>query len=134
MGLVQEFKEFAMRGNVVDMAVGIVIGGAFGGIVKTLVDKVVTPPLGLLTANVPFVDWKLVLQEKSGDAAEVAINFGEFLNAVINFLVVAAAVFVVVKAINTLKRKEAEAPPAPPAPTKDQELLTEIRDLLRARG
>ena len=133
MGLLQEFKEFAMRGNVVDMAVGIVIGGAFGGIVNSLVKDVVMPPIGMAMNKVDFTSLKVVLQEKAGDAAEVSINYGLFITTVINFIIVALAIFVVIKAMNTLKKKQADAPP-PPAPlTKDQELLGEIRDALKAR-
>lgn len=142
MGFMKEFREFALKGNVMDMAVGIVIGAAFTTIVKALVDKVLMPPLGWLTGGIDFADKKLVLQhaaEAVGDKAaisEVAIGYGEFINAVINFTIVAFALFVVIKAMNTAKKrfeKEQVAPP-PPAPPADVVLLEEIRDLLKAKA
>ncbi len=141
MGFIQEFKEFAVRGNVVDMAVGIIIGAAFGKIVNSLVADVLMPPLGLILGGIDFSEQKLMLRqavpatETSEAVAEVSINYGLFINAAISFIIVAFAVFLLVKAINTLKRKqveEAKAEPKPPAPTLDQQLLTEIRDLLRS--
>jgi large conductance mechanosensitive channel len=135
MSVLTEFKEFAMRGNVIDMAVGVMIGGAFGKIVASLVDKVVMPPLGLAMNRVDFSALKIVLQERDAarNVAEVAIGYGEFLNTVINFLIVAVAIFAVVKVVNQLKRKQEAAPPPPPVPTREEVLLTEIRDVLRAR-
>ena len=142
MPLIREFREFALRGNVVDMAVGIVIGAAFTGVVKALVDKVLMPPIGLLTGGVDFTDKRFVLREAVVDAAgavstpAVAIGYGEFVNAVINLLIVAMALFIVIKAMNEAKRrfvKEQEAAP-PPAPPEDVSLLREIRDLLRQRA
>lgn len=133
MGIIKEFQDFAVKGNVVDMAVGIIIGGAFGTIVKSLVDDVVMPPIGLLLGGIDFSNLKLVLKPAEGDVAAVAINYGAFINNVISFLIVAWAVFMLVKAMNTLKKKEAAAPAAPPAPPADVVLLTEIRDLLARR-
>jgi large conductance mechanosensitive channel len=123
-----------MRGNVVDMAVGIVIGAAFGRIVNTLVNNVIMPPIGMVTGGVDFSDKKLVLKDAVAPAPEVAIGYGVFINAVIDFVIVAFALFMVIKLMNQLQRQQAAAPAAPPAPTKDQVLLSEIRDLLKARG
>ncbi len=129
MGLVKEFKDFAIKGNAVDMAVGIVIGAAFTGVVGSLVKDVMMPPLGFVTGGVDFADKMIVLKAADGDKPEVALTYGNFINAVIQFLIVAFALFMVVKAMNTLKRKE-EAVAAPAAPPADVQLLTEIRDLL----
>ena len=137
MGFFSEFKDFAMRGNVVDMAVGIVIGGAFGKIVSSFVADVLMPPIGMLTGGIDFSEQKVTLQEAvaATDGAEaveaVTLNYGTFINSVIDFIIVAFAIFLVDKAMNSAKKKEEEAPPAPPKPTKDQELLGEIRDLLK---
>jgi len=130
MSFVAEFKKFALRGNVVDLAVGVVIGAAFGKIVTSLVDNIIMPPIGWLIGGIDFSDWKWVLQPADAVAkkAEVAIQYGVFINVLIQFLIVAIAIFVVVKAINRLTRREEEAPAAPAA---DVVLLTEIRDLLR---
>ncbi len=133
MGIIKEFKEFAVRGNVIDLAVGVVIGGAFGKIVTSLVDDIIMPPIGYITGGVDFSDIKYVLKE--ADAAvntpEVAINFGNFINIIIQFLIVAFCIFCVVKGLNSLKRKEEVAPATPPAPSKEEVLLTEIRDILK---
>ncbi len=146
MKLVKEFKAFAMRGNVVDMAVGIIIGGAFGKIVSSFVADVIMPPIGLLIGGVDFADLQLVLKEgipAQLDAAgnvltelvpAVTINYGNFIMVVIDFLIIAFAIFMVIKAMNAAKKKEEAAPaapPAPPVPTKEEVLLTEIRDLLK---
>jgi large conductance mechanosensitive channel len=140
MGIIKEFQDFAVKGNVLDMAVGIIIGGAFGTIVKSLVDDVIMPPIGLLLGGVDFSD--LFLSLKGGSYASLAaakeagapvIAYGQFINNVISFIVVAWAVFLLVKAMNNFKKKQEAAPAAPPAPTKDQVLLTEIRDLLSRR-
>lgn len=133
MGMLSEFKTFAMRGNVIDLAVGVVIGASFGKIVTALVDNVIMPPIGLAIGGVDFSKWKWVLKPAVGEVPEVAIGIGTFINTIIQFTIVAFAIFMVVKAINRLSRKEAEKPAAPPAPTMDQQLLTEIRDLLAAQ-
>ncbi len=140
MSVFKEFRDFIARGNVVDLAVGVVIGGAFGKIVTSLVSDVVMPPIGLATGGADFSSLKIVL--KAADAAtktaEVAISYGAFINNVIQFLIIAAVIFLMVKAINSLKREaaaEAAAePPAPAGPTPSEALLTEIRDLLAARS
>ncbi len=127
-----------MRGNVVDLAVGVVIGAAFGNIVTSLVNDIIMPPLGLVVGGNHFKDLKLVLRENvlgaDGKVADVTLNYGAFLQNVFDFLIVALAIFAVVKLINKLKRKKAEAPEVPPAPTKEEVLLTEIRDALRSRN
>jgi large conductance mechanosensitive channel len=133
MGMMKEFKAFAMRGNVVDMAVGIVIGGAFGKIVSSFVADVVMPPLGMLLGQVNFVDLAITLKEASGEAAAVTINYGKFVQTVVDFVIVAFAIFMVVKGMNSLKKKEEAAPPAPPAPSKEEVLLGEIRDILKQK-
>jgi large conductance mechanosensitive channel len=136
MKLIQEFKQFAVKGNMIDMAVGIIIGGAFGKIVSSLVNDVLMPPLGLLIGGVDFTELKATLKQASinelGEAIPaVTLNYGTFIQTTIDFLIIAMVVFMLIKAINSLKRKEETAPSAPPAPTKDQVLLTEIRDLLK---
>ena len=144
----EEFKKFAMRGNVIDMAVGVVIGGAFGKITTSIVNDIIMPVIGVLTGGLNFGDWKIVLKEavtslnEAGEtvveAAEVAITFGNTIAVILDFIIIAFAVFCMVKALNSLHRKEEEpAPepepePAPPAPTTE-ELLAEIRDLLKAQ-
>jgi large conductance mechanosensitive channel len=130
MKLLDEFKAFAMKGNVVDMAVGIIIGAAFGKIVSSLVSDIIMPPLGMLIGGVNFTDLKLDINPNA--AKEVWWNYGNFIQVCFDFLIVALAVFLVIKAINAAKKKEAAAPPpAPPAPTKEETLLAEIRDLLK---
>lgn len=133
MGMIKEFQDFAVKGNMVDMAVGIIMGGAFGTIVNSLVNDIIMPPIGLAIGGIDFSKLALVLKPAEGDAAAVAINYGKFINAGISFLIVAWALFILIKAMNTLKKKQEAAPAAPPAPTKDQVLLTEIRDLLSKR-
>lgn len=129
MGFFSEFKSFAMRGNVIDLAVGVVIGAAFGKIVTSLVDQMIMPPIGMLIGGVDFSAYKWVLQAAGADGkGEIAIQFGAFLNTIIQFAIVAFAIFLVVKLMNRLIKKE-EAAPAPPPP--EVELLTEIRDLLK---
>jgi large conductance mechanosensitive channel len=135
MGMMQEFKAFAMRGNVMDMAVGIVIGGAFGKIVSSLVSDVIMPPIGMLTGGVDFSAMKWVLKpaddsDPKHKIAEVAVNYGTFINTIITFIIVAFAIFIVIKLMNRMQKKKEEAPAAPPA---DVVLLTEIRDLLKNR-
>jgi len=139
MKLVDEFKAFAMRGNVVDMAVGIIIGGAFGKIITSVVSDIIMPPIGLLLGGVSFTDLKITMNEPVLDAAgkiikqAVTINYGNFLQTTVDFLIIAFAIFMMIKAMNSLKKKE-EAPveaPAPPPPTNEEVLLAEIRDLLK---
>lgn len=138
--ILQEFKQFAMRGNVVDMAVGVIIGGAFGKIVTSVVGDVIMPAIGLLIGGVNFTDLKLTLKDAvmEGDQVvtpDVSINYGNFIQVTFDFLIIAFAVFLLVKGINTLSRKKKEeqpaTPPTPPAPPADIQLLTEIRDLLK---
>ena len=133
MGMMDEFKDFAMRGNVVDMAVGIVVGGAFGKITTSFVNDVLMPPVGMLLGGVDFSDLALTLQEAQGEAEAVTLSYGLFINTILDFLIIAFAIFMVVKAMNSLKKKEEEAPEAPPEPSKEEVLLTEIRDALRTR-
>lgn len=143
--MLKEFKEFAMRGNVVDMAVGIVIGAAFGTIVKSLVADIIMPPIGLLLGNVDFTNLFIVLKEgatvgpfdtlaAAQEAGAVTLNYGVFINTIISFIIVAFAIFLLIRSINKMKKKEEEAPPAPPEPSKEEVLLGEIRDLLKARS
>ncbi len=133
MSVIQEFKTFAVKGNVVDMAVGIIIGAAFGKIVSSFVGDVIMPPLGIAIGGVDFSNLAVTLKSASEGSAAVTLNYGKFIQTVFDFIIVAFAIFMAVKFINRLKKQEAEAPAAPPAPTKDQELLTEIRDLLKKR-
>lgn len=130
----KEFKEFAMRGNVVDLAVGVIIGGAFGQIVSSLVKDIIMPPVGLITGGIDFSQKAIQLKAAAGDMPAVMLNYGLFINAIINFLIVAFSIFIVIRQMNKLKKKEAEAPAEPPKLTKQEELLAEIRDLLRQRG
>ena len=136
MGMIKEFKEFAMKGSVLDMAVGIIIGGGFGKIVSSVVSDIIMPPVGLLISGVNFTDLKIILKQASLDPAgnvipEVALNYGSFVQTVFDFLIVAFAIFLFIKAMNSVRKKEVETPVTPPAPTKEEELLTEIRDLLK---
>jgi large conductance mechanosensitive channel len=136
MGMMQEFKAFAMRGNVMDMAVGIVIGGAFGKIVSSLVSDVIMPPIGWITGGIDFSAMKWVLKpaddsDPKHKIAEVAINYGTFINTIITFIIIAFAIFMVIKLMNRMQQKKEEAPAAPPA---DVALLTEIRDLLKNKS
>jgi len=131
MSMLKEFKEFAMRGNVVDLAVGIIIGGAFGKIISSVVADVIMPPIGLVLGGVNFTDLKLTLKEAVDKAPAVTLNYGSFLQSVVDFLIVAFAIFMLVKVMNSLKKKEEAAPPPPPP--AQEVLLTEIRDLLKNR-
>ena len=132
MKILDEFKAFAMKGNVIDMAVGIIIGLAFGKIVSSALNDIIMPPIGLLLGGVNFTDLKVVMKAATETNPAVTWNYGNFIQVIIDFLIVAFVVFMLIKAINVAKKKEAVAPPpAPPAPTKDQVLLTEIRDLLK---
>jgi large conductance mechanosensitive channel len=131
MGIIDEFKQFAIKGNMVDMAVGIIMGGAFGTIVNSLVNDIIMPPLGFLIGGIDFSKLALVLKPAEGDVAAVAINYGKFINSCISFLIVAWALFMLIKGMNQLKKKAEAAPP--PAPPKQEVLLGEIRDLLAKR-
>ncbi|MBJ6801452.1 large-conductance mechanosensitive channel protein MscL [Geomonas sp. Red259] len=130
--MVKEFKEFAVKGNVVDMAVGIIIGAAFAKIVSSFVGDVVMPPIGVLVGGVDFSQLAITVKEGSGNKPPVLISYGKFIQTIIDFTIVAAAVFAAVKGINALKKKEAAAPEVPPAPTREEMLLGEIRDLLKS--
>ncbi|PIR32142.1 MAG: large conductance mechanosensitive channel protein MscL [Alphaproteobacteria bacterium CG11_big_fil_rev_8_21_14_0_20_44_7] len=131
MSIAKEFKEFAMKGNVVDMAVGIIIGAAFGKIVASFVANIVMPPLGLLIGGVDFTDLAYVLKPAEGDAEAVVLAYGAFIQTVFDFVIVAFAIFMAIKAMNSLKKKEEEAPAAPAKPAEDILLLREIRDSLK---
>jgi large conductance mechanosensitive channel len=138
--MLNEFKKFAMRGNVMDMAVGIIIGGAFGKIVASLVNDVIMPPIGLLMGNVDFSQLFINLTETpyeslaaAQEAGAATINYGMFINATVNFVIVAFAIFMMIKGMNSMKKKEEEAPAEPAKPSAEVELLTEIRDSLKKR-
>ncbi|MCB1582324.1 MAG: large-conductance mechanosensitive channel protein MscL [Marinicella sp.] len=131
MGMMAEFKKFAVKGNVMDMAVGIIIGAAFGKIVSAFVNGVMMPPLGLLIGGVDFSDLVLVLKPATETAEAVTLQWGAFLQTTIDFLIIAFAVFMMVKFMNNLQKKEEEQPAAPPEPSNEEKLLTEIRDLLK---
>jgi large conductance mechanosensitive channel len=133
MGMASEFRDFAMRGNVVDMAVGVVIGAAFGKIVTSFTNDILMPPIGLATGGVDFSGLSVTLKDAAEGAAAVSINYGVFINTVLDFLIIAFAIFLVVKGMNSAKKKEETAPAAPPVPSKEEVLLTEIRDALRSR-
>jgi len=138
MGMISEFKDFALKSNFLDMATGIVIGGAIGTVVKSLVSDVIMPPIGLLLGGVDFSKLKITLAEASGDAEAVAINYGAFINSLISFIIIMFAIFMLIKAYNAAKaelegKEEEEAAAAPPEPTKSEVLLEEIRDALKAR-
>jgi large conductance mechanosensitive channel len=132
MSMIQEFKAFAMRGNVADMAVGIIIGAAFGKIVSSLVNDVLMPPIGMLVGGVDFSGLGITLRAATAEAPAVVMKYGLFVNSIIDFIIVAFAIFLMIRALNTLKKKEEEAPAAPAAPPKQEVLLEEIRDLLKA--
>jgi large conductance mechanosensitive channel len=140
MGILKEFKAFAMRGSVMDLAVGVIIGAAFGKIVSSFVSDVLMPPLGLLLGGVNFTDIKITLHQAVVDGTgkvlkeAVYLKIGNFIQALVDFLIIAFSIFMLVKGINSISKKKEEAPAAPPAPTKDQELLTEIRDLLKNKA
>ncbi|MFQ3599637.1 MAG: large-conductance mechanosensitive channel protein MscL [Chloroherpetonaceae bacterium] len=131
MPFIQEFKKFAMRGNVIDLAVGVVIGGAFGKIVNSLVADVITPPLGLIIGGVDFSSLAINLNSPIGDLKPVTINYGKFLQASFDFIIIAFALFLIIRTVNRLQKKEEEKPAPPPEPPADVKLLTEIRDLLK---
>ena len=136
--MLKEFREFALRGSVVDLAIGVIIGAAFNGIVQSLVNDIIMPPIGLITGGLDFAKQEIVLAPArvSAEGAQVpatVFGYGKFINAVISFLIVAWVLFFVVKGMNALRKKEAEKPAEPPAPTTEEKLLTEIRDLLAKR-
>lgn len=134
MSMLKEFREFAMRGNVVDLAVGVIIGAAFGKIVSSLVADIIMPPLGLLIGGIDFKQFALTLREAQGDVPAVVMHYGVFIQNVFDFIIVAFAIFLAIKLINKLKRKQAEELKAPPAPSKEEVLLSEIRDLLKEQN
>lgn len=131
MSLIKEFKEFAMRGNVVDLAVAVVIGAAFGKVITSFVADVLMPPIGLLLGGADFSDLHVILKEAQGEIAAVTLNYGVFVQTIVDFIIIAASIFMVIKAISSAKKKEAAAPAPSPVPTKEEELLIEIRDLLK---
>ena len=133
MKLLQEFKTFAMKGNVVDMAVGIIIGAAFGKIVSSLVNDIIMPPIGLLVGGIDFSSLSITLKTAIDGSPAVVLKYGMFINTIIDFIIVAWAIFMIIKAMNSLKKKEEAAPAAPPKPSEDIVLLGEIRDLLKSR-
>lgn len=133
MGMLQEFKEFAVKGNAVDMAVGIIVGAAFGKIISSLVADVVMPPIGVLIGGVDFTKLAFTLKEAAGDAPAVTLNYGNFIQALVDFTIIAFVIFMAVKFINSLKKKEEPAPTASPEPSREELLLTEIRDLLKGK-
>ncbi|MSQ98964.1 MAG: large-conductance mechanosensitive channel protein MscL [Xanthomonadales bacterium] len=132
MSMIKEFREFAMRGNVIDVAVGVVIGAAFGKIVSSFVNDVLMPPLGAALGGMNFTGLTLTLKAASGDVAAVTLNYGTFIQTLLDFLIIAFAIFMVIKAMNSVKKKQ-ETPAAPPQPSAEEVLLTEIRDLLKNR-
>lgn len=134
MGMIQEFKEFAVKGNVIDMAVGIVIGSAFGKIVSSFVADVIMPPIGVLIGGIDFSKLAFTIKEATGDIPAVVISYGKFIQTTVDFTIIAFAIFMALKVINSLKRKEEAAPEAPPAPSAEEVLLSEIRDLLKNRA
>jgi large conductance mechanosensitive channel len=133
MSILQEFKTFAVKGNMIDMAVGIIIGAAFGKVIASLVADVIMPPLGLAIGGMNFSDLAITLKAAEGEQPAVMLAYGKFIQSIIDFLIIAFAIFMGVKVINRLKREEQATPPPPAPPTKDQELLSDIRDLLRAQ-
>jgi large conductance mechanosensitive channel len=133
MGLVQEFKEFAVKGNAIDLAVGVVIGAAFGKVVSSLVSDVIMPPIGLLVGGVDFSYLAVTLREKTEAAPAVVLKYGMFINTIIDFLIVALAIFALIKLLNSLRREKEAEPEAPPAPAEEVVLLTQIRDALVRR-
>jgi large conductance mechanosensitive channel len=134
MSMLQEFKEFAIKGNMIDMAVGIIVGAAFGKIVSSFVADVVMPPIGIMVGGVDFTKLAVTLKDAAEGAPAVTLNYGNFIQTMVDFTIIALAIFMVVKLINKLKKAEAAAPEAPAAPTKEELLLTEIRDLLKSKN
>ena len=133
MSMIKEFRDFAMKGNVVDMAVGIIIGAAFGKIIGSLVSDIIMPPIGLLMGGMDFSNLKFILKEAVGTTPATAISYGLFINVLINFVIVALAMFMLIKGMNAMKKKEEVAPSAPPKPSNQELLLMDIRDALRKR-
>jgi large conductance mechanosensitive channel len=137
MKLFKEFKEFAVKGNMIDLAVGIIIGAAFGKIIASLVNDIIMPPIGLLLGGINFTDIQVIMKDAVKDpvtgkeTAAVALKIGNFIQTLVDFTIIAFSVFLILKGLISMKKKKVEEPAAPPAPTKDQELLTEIRDLLK---
>jgi large conductance mechanosensitive channel len=131
MGMMSEFKEFAIKGNVVDMAVGIIVGAAFGKIVSSFVKDIIMPPIGVMMGGVDFTDLAVTIQEAAGEVPAVAIKYGAFVQTIVDFIIVAMAIFIAVKVMNSMKKEEEEAPKEDPAPSNEEVLLTEIRDLLK---
>jgi len=131
MGMLKEFKEFALKGNVIDLAVAVIIGGAFGKVVSSMVADIIMPPIGLLLGGVDFTDLKIVLKQGAEGVDPVTLNYGFFFQQVIDFIIIAFAVFMVVKLYQSTQRKRQEVPPAVPIPTNEEKLLAEIRDLLK---
>ena len=132
--MMKEFKDFAIKGNVIDMAVGIVIGAAFGKIVSSFVGDVIMPPIGVLLGGVDFSNLSFIVKAAVGEAPAVVISYGKFIQTMIDFTIIAFAIFMAVKGINSLKKKKEAEPKAPPEPSKEEILLTEIRDLLKTRN
>ena len=133
MTVCQDFKKFITRGNVIDMAVGIAVGGAFGKIATSLVNDIIMPPIGMMIGGVKFTELAIVLKKATEESAAVSINYGLFIQTIINFVIIAFSIFLVVKIVHGLKKKEEPAPAAPPAPSKEETLLAEIRDLLKEK-
>jgi large conductance mechanosensitive channel len=134
VSMMKEFRDFAMRGNVMDMAIGIIIGAAFGKIVASFVNDVLMPPLGLALGGVDFSDLVIIMKEASGEVAAVTLNYGSFVQTVVDFAIIAFAIFMMIKTMNALKKKEEVKPAAPPQPSAEETLLMEIRDLLKNRN
>ncbi len=134
MSVLKDLKDFMMRGNVVDLAVGVIVGGAFGKIVSSLVSDIIMPPIGVVLGGVDFTDLKFVLKDAVGDAAAVSINYGSFIQTILDFVIIATAIFFAIKGMNQLQKKKEEAPAAPAAPSKEEQLLSEIRDLLKEQN
>ncbi|MDC0358906.1 large-conductance mechanosensitive channel protein MscL [Oligoflexia bacterium] len=132
--MMKEFKEFAVKGNVADMAVGIIVGAAFGKIVSSFVKDVVTPPIGMLMGGVDFSGLSVTLKAAQGEAAAITLNYGLFLQTVFDFVIVAFAIFLAIKCMNNLRKQEDEEPAAPPKPSNEEVLLSEIRDLLKQKS
>lgn len=131
--MLKEFKDFAMKGNVVDLAVAVIIGGAFGKIISSFVADVLMPPIGMMLGGVNFTDLAIVLKEAVGEDPAVLLSYGKFLQAVFDFIIIAFSIFMMIKAMNSMKKKEEEKPAEPPTPSKEETLLTEIRDILKEK-